>query len=171
MKGNITKSFCQSSKSRVVIIAVAIVFIILAIAAVFLLKGNNDAGGGYRPTLPEIQLNGDDGFVENTAQQGIELPATNGLVFDGGTTTQSVNFYNPEKNQCVVTVALYLADGTLLYESDYLRPSDIVQTIEISRELKVGLYKGALMVYNCYSMTEPYVPVSRCEFPIEIRCV
>ena len=33
MKGNITKSFCQSSKSRVVIITVAIVVIILVIVS------------------------------------------------------------------------------------------------------------------------------------------
>ena len=173
MKGNIKENFCQSFKKRLPIVAVVIVAIALVLLLVFALKGCNDDGntGGYRPTLPEIQLNGDDGYIENAPQQGIELPATTGLVFNGGSKTQSVDFYNPSKNQCVVTVSLYLADGTLLYESDYLRPSDVVQTIEISRELKTGLYKGALMVYNCYSMTEPYVPISRCEFPIEIRCV
>lgn len=160
------------SHNHKAIVPMVIAVVTLIIIIVFLCKGcSSDNTGLHTPQLPDIQLNGDNGYVANSGTQGVKLNAMTGVVFRSGTKTQSVNLSNDKENNCLVVASIYLADGTLLYESDYIHPEGIVTTIDISKELDAGLYRNALLVYRCYSISEPHIPITQCEFGIEIRCL
>ena len=78
----------------------------------------------------------------------IDVPGFKTLVFRANQTSQKVNFYNPEENECLFKLKLY-ANDKQLWESGYIQPSDGYYDIEISDPLDVGEYDGKL-IYQCY---------------------
>ena len=80
--------------------------------------------------------------------QEIDVPGFKTLVFRANQTSQKVNFYNPEENECLFKLKLY-ANDKQLWESGYIQPSDGYYDIEISDPLDVGEYDGKL-IYQCY---------------------
>ena len=168
MKGNISKMFFRDSKIKVAIVVFAL--LIMAIIAIFALKGCSNSGGNYsRPNLPDIQFNNDNGYLPNSQDNVVEIPAVTGIVVKSNTLSQQLNISNPSVNKYVFIVEIYLSDGTKLYMSDYIYPSDIVTNVRFNTTLKSGVYKNALMVYTCCTLDDQHTPLTRYEFPIEIR--
>lgn len=172
MKGNISKSFLRNRNIRIVTILV-VTFILLMIIISVCRGCSNDIerGGTYRPTLPEIQLNGDDGHTSTQSVSGIKLKATTGFVFNAKTRFQNVDIPNLSDNEYAFTFAIYLSDGTEVVRSDYVLPGETVNVVETKSELKPGIYSGALLVYRCFTKSEPHTAISQCEFPIEIKVI
>lgn len=85
---------------------------------------------------------------QTSANNNIAIPGFDSLVFVAGQTTQSVNIYNPEENDCLFLVELY-ADDILLWQSGYFEPGTGYYTIDLSATLDVGTYAGRLH-YSCF---------------------
>lgn len=150
------------------IIAIALV---VTVAIVIICK-NGESPGSYRNGLPDVIINGnEDADYIGTSSSGVVIKATNGLELKSGTLSQTVDFENPNQNQCAITVSIYLSNGTCIYESGYIYPGETVSKIELSTELKSGIYANALMYYRCYSTDKSHTAISQCEIPIEIRCI
>lgn len=142
----------------------------MAIIVIFTLKGCSNSGGNYsKPNLPDIQFNNDNGYSPNSQANSVEIPAVTGIVVESNTLSQKLNISNPSDNKYVFIVEIYLGDGTKLYTSDYIYPSDIVTNVRLNTTLKSGVYKNALMVYTCCTLDDQHTPLTRYEFPIEIR--
>ena len=168
MKGNISKMFFRGSKIKVAIVVFTL--LIMAIIVIFALKGCSNSGGNYsKPNLPDIQFNNDNGYSPNSQANSVEIPAVTGIVVKSNTLSQKLNISNPSDNKYVFIVEIYLGDGTKLYTSDYIYPSDIVTNVRFNTTLKSGVYKNALMVYTCCTLDDQHTPLTRYEFPIEIR--
>ena len=160
--------FFRRPKNKVAIVVFSL--LVVAIVLIFALKGCNNPDGNYsKPNLPDIQFNDDNGYSPSEQDNGVEIPAVTGLVVKSDTLAQKLNISNPSSNKYVFIVEIYLSDGTKIYISDYIYPSDTVTDVEFSKTLKTGLYKNALMVYTCCTMDDQHTPLTRCEFPIEIR--
>lgn len=173
MKGNISKNLdrdTQTCRKRSVVISIIIVLLILLFVTIFIVSNNSPNDGSYRPTLPDINLNADDGYTQDQAQRGIKLMAVTGLTFKEGSLEQSVDIPNVSSNEYAFIISIYLADGTEVFKSDYVYPGDTLTSIKLTTELKSGTYKNAVMLYRCYTTDTSHIAVSQCEFPIEIKC-
>ena len=104
------------------------------------------------PLLPIDELaekwKGNQDLPSGGENQEIDVPGFKTLVFRANQTSQKVNFYNPEENECLFKLKLY-ANDKQLWESGYIQPSDGYYDIEISDSLDNGEYEGKL-IYQCY---------------------
>ena len=89
---------------------------------------------------------------EEYKNQSISIPGTSGIALAANTTTQTVDFYNPQENQCYFVISLYLSDDTLIYKSDYIEPGERITDIELLQTLKQGIYKNCTLNYDCFTL-------------------
>lgn len=82
----------------------------------------------------------------------IKIPATTGINMKAGQLRQTVDFHNPEDNDCYFVLSLYLSDDTLIYQSDMLAPSEHITEIELLQDLQKGLYRNCRLVYSCFAL-------------------
>lgn len=91
-------------------------------------------------------------FIPAGEEGRITIPGYAGIYFKAGTNQQTVDFHNPETNDCYFKISLYLSNDFLLYESDLIKPGERLTDITINQELQKGIYKNCLLVYQCYSL-------------------
>lgn len=82
----------------------------------------------------------------------IQIPAVTGLNMRAGQLEQTVDFYNPQENNCYFVITLCLSDDTEIYKSDMLAPGEHITAITLSQELQRGLYRNCRMIYDCYAL-------------------
>lgn len=90
----------------------------------------------------------------NNTADTITIPGIDGLNLKAGQLQQQVDFYNPSQNKCYFQISLFLSDGTLMWKSDYIAPSEEILEITLFKELQRGLYKNCRLVYDCYSLND-----------------
>ena len=74
------------------------------------------------------------------------------LEFRAGKRLQNTRFHNPPENNCSFKLSLIMPDGALLWTSELLEPGNIFVKIMLSKSLKKGTYRDALLKYQCYSL-------------------
>lgn len=167
MKGNITKGTSVNRRWLVLLAMLAILlFVIIS------MRGCVDSNQHRRTReLPDIVFDDSDGYAPQSQSGTIDIPATTGIVLQSESHFQDIAFYNPESNPCAFLITVYLSDGTIIYQSDLLYPGASLDSIELSKALQQGTYTNALLVYVCYSLGDAPEPMTRCELPIEIKCI
>lgn len=101
-----------------------------------------------------VQTNVDISSNSGGASGMIAIPGYDHIVMKAGQKVQNVELGNPKQNNCYMRIAIMLPDGTQLYESGLLAPGQVLNSIELSQELKPGMYEGAILSYSCYGMKE-----------------
>jgi len=92
------------------------------------------------PEPTEIILDG------SIAIRGFEkLTAENGVIHSSGIS-------NPSKNECYFIVSIIMPDGSIIYNSGILAPSQELDEIELSKELESGIYEGVIARYSSYAL-------------------
>lgn len=84
----------------------------------------------------------------------INIPGMTGINLKAGQLKQSVDFSNPEGNPCYFQLQLFLSDNTLIWESEYIAPSEQITEITLLQQLERGIYQNCKLVYNCYSLDD-----------------
>ncbi|MCD7865415.1 MAG: hypothetical protein LUG54_05255 [Clostridiales bacterium] len=146
----------KKNNSRKKVIAILIVVIIIIVVVLLIWKalpGENDAGTGNG--AGEVVAWDVDIDTEDTAGAtgSIQIPGYESMIFTAGETVQTVDIGNPADNSCYFVITIRLADGTELFQSDYLEPGQGFETIELTQVLEVGEYT-AVIQYECYSMED-----------------
>ena len=118
--------------------------VLALLAALFFLRG--------RPALAE----------EDTPAQ-IAIPGYEGLTLQAGAKKQSLRLPNPAENHCYFQISLYLADDTLLWQSDLIKPGKTSAPITLSRPLDPGTYPGATLRYACFRLDREKTPLNGAE--------
>lgn len=90
----------------------------------------------------------------NNTEDTITIPGIDGLNLKAGQLQQQVDFCNPSQNKCYFQISLFLSDGTLIWKSDYIAPSEEISEIILVKALQRGLYKNCRLVYDCYSIND-----------------
>lgn len=85
-------------------------------------------------------------------KNAITIPGMTGLTMKAGQLEQTVDFYNPEQNECFFKISLYLSDNTLIYQSDYIAPSEHITDIALMQVLERGIYGKCRLVYDCFAL-------------------
>lgn len=135
-------------KKSFLIIMCFLLLLLLAFIFFFGRQGKID-----NPLLPIDELaenwKGNQDLPSNGENKEIEIPGFKTLVFYANQTTQKVNLYNPENNDCLFKLKLY-ADDSQIWESGYIKPNDGYYDIELNEPLNIGEYAGKLL-YQCYT--------------------
>lgn len=100
--------------------------------------------------------------VEDTPAQ-IAIPGYEGLTLQAGAKKQSLRLANPKENDCYFQISLYLADDTLLWQSDLIKPGKTSAPITLSRPLAPGAYPGATLRYACFRLDREKTPLNGAE--------
>ena len=107
-------------------------------------------------------------FIPAEGEERITIPGYKGIYLAAGTNQQKVDFYNPESNNCLFKISLYLSNDYLLFESDLLKPGERLNDITINLKLEKCIYKNCVLVYQCYSL-DGETPLNGSNQTIEIN--
>ncbi len=161
----------KMSKKMLATIIALLLIIIIALSTtvtIFLLDGDGEGGG--QPTLP----------IDNSAENwngkqelpkaslgdtpAIAIPGFKEMVFIADQKIQSVNFYNPEINDCLFLMSLYV-DDELLWQSGYVKPGDCYYQIELSKSLEASEnFKNGCLRIQCYKPDGTVLNSARVNF-------
>lgn len=93
-------------------------------------------------------------------QGSISIPGYEGIILQADTKQQSIGLPNPAKNTCYFQISLYLEDGTLLWQSGFIKPGAISDPIVLSESLPAGSYPNAKLKYNCFAIDKNRTPLN-----------
>lgn len=146
---------------------ITLVIVIMVLLWCFRSCGNSD-------TLPEVPVETepkktlDFSPVDGNTENNITIPGVTGICMEPNQTEQTVHFYNPEKNNCLFVISLYLSDGTLIFQSKYISPGEQLTDIALLTQLEQGIYKNCCLLYECYSL-DGLTQYNGSQFTIEIN--
>lgn len=131
---------------------------VLVLIAAVMLDGNKAEAEGrqlVKMEFEEIQEKATKEPKNNTAMNaGITLPGFEKLIVFQGEKNVSVDFYNPEKNHCNLTIAIKLSNsGKVVYQSKLIAPGQHLYQIQLKTPLKKGSYE-ADMIYQAYELND-----------------
>ena len=93
----------------------------------------------------------------------IAIPGYEVLELKANTTKQSLRMPNPPQNCCFFQISLYLEDGTLLWQSEWIEPGETSKPMVLTKTLEKGTYPNAILRYSCYRMDETLAPPNGAE--------
>lgn len=97
----------------------------------------------------------------------ISIPGITSLVFAPDTVNQKVNFYNPEENDCLFRMTLYI-DGKEYWQSGYCAPGKGYYDIKLDEPIEAGTYSAYLLV-ECFKEDGTALNGANVEFNLEVR--
>ena len=148
-----------------------ICLIVIAVIIFFLCLRGCQAGTNSELAVPDMpeESKSLDFIPAEKNENTITIPAITGLNMVAGQLQQAVDFRNPDTNNCYFRISLYLSDDTLIYQSGYLAPSELIQEITLNQKLEKGLYLNCRMVFDCFALDEEKSPLNSGEIIIEIN--
>lgn len=108
-----------------------------------------------------------DNSIQNP--DSIAIPGYGSITLKADRIEQNVSFNNPEQNQCYFVICLYLADGTLLWKSDYVCPGDSADPLILLQTLDEGVYEDAILEYLCFAMDGRLSPLNVAKTKLTLR--
>ena len=90
------------------------------------------------------QWHGKQAIEHQIEVKQIAIPGIDKLYFVANQTEQQVNIYNPDTNDCEIKFTLEV-DGETLWQSAECSPGYGFYTINLSKPLAAGTYKGTLL--------------------------
>lgn len=99
-------------------------------------------------------------------QSGIVVPGFKSLVFDSNKTTQQVNFYNPDFNNCLFKMSLIINDKTY-WKSGWVEPGKCYYNITLTEKIPRGNYQGELLI-ECSTYDDKPLNSANVQFDIEV---
>ena len=158
----------KSNKKRTIIIIAASLLVISA-ATVTLLWAN----GVFNPKTEHEESKGvvgvisddwDDGIEEPTGEKrsGTSIPGYSYAVMKAGDMSLKLRVGNPKENKVGFFAEVKLADGTVLYKSELLKPGQGLEEIPLTQTLEKGEY-DALVLYRCVLLDEENTPLNAAE--------
>lgn len=99
----------------------------------------------------------------------ILIPGYASMTMAADTKEQNVSMGNPADNDCYFRITLKLADGTVLFESEDLKPGEGYHHITLKKTLPAGEYQAAIQ-YRCFTLEDKSVlNGGSCEFQLIVE--
>ena len=161
--------FSMNIKQKLPIIVMSV---LLLIAIVVILVLGLKSCNGDTPDDPPSVIGGGEPIPEEQKKPkdagNIHLPAFSGLTFKAGTKTQDVVLYNPGENTCLIRISLVLADGTKIYQSEFVEPGYYTKPITLTAPMERGIYRGVTLKYECFTNDENRSPLNGATSKLDI---
>ncbi|MBQ8028147.1 MAG: hypothetical protein IJ262_01930 [Clostridia bacterium] len=139
-------------KMHIFLILIAVIVILVLL--IFLLRSCNVNKPPDKGDTPSTTTSSTLDFTPaiDYEDKSITIPGVTGINLKAGQLEQKVDFFNPNNNPCYFVISLYLSDGTLIYKSDFIAPSEHINNIKLTQVLKRGVYGNCRLVYDCYAL-------------------
>lgn len=141
----------EKKKKYIIALILLVIVVIILVWLFYSCKSHNTYPTEDATTTESKSL---DFTPYNNTADTITIPGIDGLNLKAGQLQQQVDFCNPSQNKCYFQISLFLSDGTLIWKSDYISPSEEILEITLYKELQRGLYKNCRLVYDCYSLND-----------------
>ena len=102
-------------------------------------------------------------------ENSISIPGYEGIALKADSLEQTVALKNPAQNICYFVITLYLEDGTMLWQSDYIKPGETSSPIVLNQPLEKGNYPNAVLQYSCFKMDSEKTPLNGAETKLTLR--
>lgn len=132
----------RSTSPVTIVLAVLLVIALGVIAWLLMQSGNTTPPDNPQPEQTEP--------VEKLTDT-IDIPGYTEIIFRAGVAEQDDTILNPPQNFCWFKVSLVLEDGTVLWTSDFIAPGEESEPIVLSMPLERGIYKNAMLKYQCFA--------------------
>jgi len=139
-----------------ILLVAAVVLIVLLL--IFVLKGCDDA-----TVSNHVEASNSTAATVEKDPDSIAIPGYEMLELKSGSKEQSLCMPNPPQNCCYFQIALYMEDGTLLWQSKLIEPGTNAKPMVLSKALEKGMYPNAVLRYSCYSQDENLTPLNGAE--------
>lgn len=139
-----------------------LILIALLIIGVVFITGQNEKPETILGS--EVTGNNDNSQSANS----IAIPGYEAITLEANTKKQSTALMNPSHNMCLFKISLILEDSTVLWVSDYVKPGEISDNIELSRELEPGTYPNTILKYECFTMDGTLSPLNGAETKLSL---
>lgn len=130
----------DKDKKRIYILLILILSITVGIMAI-MNTVNNSKPNGYSG----IKWNGVRQINNPTEQKYIAVSGFADLKFVADSTKQSVNFYNPKENNCLMDLSIVMQNGDVIWQTENIRPDYGLYTINLYSTLKKGEYPACIV--------------------------
>lgn len=141
----------MTKKKKRIIIAILILAILLIV--ILLLRSCHSGNSPNNEQQPS-ETKTLDFTPNNYVGEKITIPGITGINLKSGQLEQKVDFSNPADNPCYFQLSLFLSDDTLIWQSEYIAPSEKITDITLNQELQRGVYRHCRLVYDCYSLKD-----------------
>lgn len=139
-------------KNKIAIIVLLLICLSLAIVCLKLLYSSQSAGNEIIDQSTEVEKNEDS----------IAVPGYESLNLIANSKYQNIALSNPETNTCSFKIYLLLDDGTVLWESNYIKPGR-QEDVVLNKPLKAGTYENSKLIYKCFKMDINKTPLNGAE--------
>ena len=154
----------QKEPSKHFPLFIALVAFLLLVVFVFMIcKGCNNTHNG----VPEQEPPTDSSAIKNA--ESIAIPGYEGLTLNANSKKQDLCLPNPVQNTCYFQISLLLEDGTILWQSELIKPGATSEPIVLETALKEGTYPQAVLRYSCFEMNEKLTPLNGAEIKVTLR--
>ncbi len=155
----------KSKKKLLIIIIVIMLIAVLSIGGVVVY--NNffiEKPAASDGVVGKISSDWDTGAEEETSpkSKGTQIPGYSTAEMNAGDTSLHLSIGNPKTNKCGFYATLKLDDGTVLYESELLKPGYGLTEIPLSQTLEKGEYT-AIVYYQCVTLDGAETPLNSAE--------
>lgn len=96
----------------------------------------------------------------------IKIPGFDSLAFTAGQKEQKVNFFNPEENDCLFRMTLFI-DDVQYWQSGYVEPGKGYYNITLDDTLEYGDYNAYLFV-ECFKEEGKALNSAKVEFKMKV---
>lgn len=133
------------NKKRIITLVFALIFIIIATIAAFVISKNLDkpmsGGFSYSPDENAKSWSGDIQSPSADTQNGIKIPGYGDIYFPKDTDMVPMTLYNPTENDCLFVFELYLDNAEEpFYTTGSIEPGDAVTEISTDGGIDGGEY-------------------------------
>lgn len=103
---------------------------------------------------------------EKSESKTIKIPGFDSLAFKANQKEQKVNFYNPEENDCLFLMTLFV-DDKQYWQSGYVQPGKGYYNITLDDTLEYGDYNAYLFV-ECFKEEGKALNSAKVEFQMKV---
>lgn len=146
-----------------VVLLIVITIVLLSLLLIFLLRSC-----GSTPS-PDVNTEDNTTVTMEKNIDSIAIPGYEGLTLQADSKKQDLRLPNPEQNTCYFQIALFLEDGTLLWQSELIEPGETSKPIVLEKELEEGTYPKAVLHYSCFEMNEELTSLNGAEIKVTLR--
>jgi len=135
---------------KIIIVLIIIIILLLIFGTAEVLRTHRTDNESLIKDDNATPWNGEQSLPRAARAQGdvIAIPGFDELVFIERQKEQAVNFYNPEGNDCLFLMTLFVNEKQV-WKSGYVAPGNGYYQIELADELSKGQYSGVLRI-QCF---------------------
>lgn len=150
-------------------ILVLILINVLLITTIVLVVNRHSANYSLNGDINASEWHGNQYIQKPTVDNStaIAIPGWDYIYLKSDTLSQQVNFYNPQSNNCLFVMSLYIKDR-LVWKSGYVEPGYGYYDIKLTEIPSAGTYDGYLKI-QCFERNGQTLNSAKINFIVYIQ--